>query len=418
MAKPAADIPVDPLVERSAGIRPGVEGDTAGQRPVDPEDCPPPCSPEAALLTLLASPDQASKRWIWEQYDHLVMGRTRLRPGGNAAVVGLPDSTRALALTTDCTPRYCTADPVAGGRQAVAEAWRNLTAVGATPLAMTNNLNFGDPTRPEIMGQLAGCVTGMAEACRALDFPVVSGNVSLYNETGGQAILPTPVIGGVGVLEDGATAVDRGTVALGHALVLIGGTAGHLGASIYLRDLLGSTDGPPPHGRSGGRTGATAIWGARLGARPDRQTALILACHDLSDGGLALALAEMALAGRAGIVARRAARRPAAARLAVRRRPGALPRSKPPMCRRQFWRRQQAAGVPAAVIGETVAEPSLTLREGCPISLARLREAHEGWLPGWDRGFAIRHGRRPILTDERQPERRIPWRWTHARSKP
>ena len=165
-----ADIPVDPLVAEAPEYdRP--HEPTPPRAPVDPAGCPPPGSPEDALLALLGSPDQASKRWIWEQYDHLVMGRTRIRPGGNAAVVGLPDSARALALTTDCTPRYCLADPVAGGRQAVAEAWRNLTAVGATPLAVTNNLNFGDPTRPTIMGQLAGCVTGMAEACTGARFP-------------------------------------------------------------------------------------------------------------------------------------------------------------------------------------------------------------------------------------------------------
>ena len=306
------------------------------------------------------------------------MGRTRIRPGGNAAVVGLPDSALALALTTDCTPRYCLADPVAGGRQAVAEAWRNLTAVGATPLAVTNNLNFGDPTRPAIMGQLAGCVTGMADACTALDFPVVSGNVSLYNETGGEAILPTPVIGGVGVLEDGAKAIDRGTVTPGNVLVLIGSTTGHLGASLYLRDLLGRSEGPPPpvdlaaERRNGDLVRDLIVSGA------------VLACHDLSDGGLAMALAEMALAGSAGIV--------------LDATPDGLP-----LHAWLFGEDQgrylletadadavlaaaRAAGVPARIAGETVAEPSLTLRKGCPISLARLRKAHEGWLPAWIEG--------------------------------
>ena len=370
----AADIPVDPLVSEAPEYDRPWEA-APPPAPVDPAGCAPPGSAEDALLTLLGSPDQASKRWIWEQYDHLVMGRTRIRPGGNAAVVGLPDSRRALALTTDCTPRYCRADPVAGGRQAVAEAWRNLTAVGATPLAVTNNLNFGDPTRPAIMGQLAGCVTGMAEACTALDFPVVSGNVSLYNETGGEAILPTPVIGGVGVLEDGARAVDRGTAAPGNALVLIGATAGHLGASLYLRDLLGRTDGaPPPVDLAAERRNGDLVRGL-IGS------GAILACHDLSDGGLALALAEMALAGRAGI--------------ALDSAPEDLP-----LHGWLFGEDQgryvvetadgdavvdaaRAAGVPARIVGQTVAEPSLTLREGCPISLARLREAHEGWLPGW-----------------------------------
>ena len=377
-----ADIPVDPLVAEAPEYDRPHEA-TPPRAPVDPAGCPPPGSPEDALLALLGSPDQASKRWIWEQYDHLVMGRTRIRPGGNAAVVGLPDSARALALTTDCTPRYCLADPVAGGRQAVAEAWRNLTAVGATPLAVTNNLNFGDPTRPTIMGQLAGCVTGMAEACKALDFPVVSGNVSLYNETGGQTslptpILPTPVIGGVGVLEDGVKAVDRGTVTPGNALVLIGSTAGHLGASLYLRDLLGRPEGPPPPvDLAAERCNGDLVRG--LIGRGE-----ILACHDLSDGGLAMALAEMALAGSAGIV--------------LDATPDGLP-----LHAWLFGEDQgrylletadadavlaaaRAAGAPARIAGQTVAEPSLTLRKGCPISLARLREAHEGWLPAWIEG--------------------------------
>ena len=161
----------------------------------------------ADLLKLMASPDIASRRWIWEQYDQQVGGDTVQRPGGDAAVVRVHGSKKALAITTDCTPRYCYADPVEGGKQAVAEAYRNLCAVGAKPLAITNCLNFGNPQRPEIMGQFVGCVEGMAEACRALDFPVVSGNVSLYNETKNDdgaslAILPTPAIGGVGLLED------------------------------------------------------------------------------------------------------------------------------------------------------------------------------------------------------------------------
>src|SRR5205085_734447 len=145
-----------------------------------------------SLQKILSSPDMASRRWVWEQYDHTVMADTVQVPGGDAAVVRVHGSQKALAITTDVTPRYCRPDPFEGGKQAVAEAWRNLTAVGATPLAVTDNLNFGNPERPEIMGQLVGCVRGIAEACRALDFPVVSGNVSLYNETDGRAILPTP----------------------------------------------------------------------------------------------------------------------------------------------------------------------------------------------------------------------------------
>src|SRR5439155_128562 len=156
----------------------------------------------AALEKLIATPELCSKRWVWEQYDHVILGNTLQRPGGDAAVVRVQDGPKGLALTVDVTPRYCEADPFEGGKQAVAEAWRNITAVGGKPLAITDNLNFGNPERPEIMGQFVGCLKGIGEACRTLDFPVVSGNVSLYNETNGRAILPTPSIGGVGVLDD------------------------------------------------------------------------------------------------------------------------------------------------------------------------------------------------------------------------
>src|SRR5207248_3420574 len=181
------------------------------------------------LERILASPALASKRWIWEQYDHLVMGNTVKRPGGDAAVIRVSSSGKALALATDCTSRYCRADPVRGGAQAVAESWRNLTAVGALPLALTDNMNFGNPEKPEIMGELAGAIEGMREACLALDYPVVSGNVSLYNETNGSAILPTPVVGGVGVIADARDAVGLALKHDGDALILIGETSGHLG---------------------------------------------------------------------------------------------------------------------------------------------------------------------------------------------
>src|SRR3546814_386430 len=160
------------------------------------------CSSDLHLIQLMGSPDLASRRWVWEQYDHMVGADTIQRPGGDAAVVRVHDTKKALAMSTDVTPRYCFADPVEGGRQAIAECWRNITAVGATPLATTDCMNFGNPQRPEIMGQFVGCITGMAEACTALDFPIVSGNVSLYNETNGTGILPTPAIGGVGLLAD------------------------------------------------------------------------------------------------------------------------------------------------------------------------------------------------------------------------
>ncbi len=213
----AADMPVGPLVtEAPLYDRPWTK--TPRRAELRPEDVPA-VDTITALKKLLACPDLASKRWIWEQYDHLVMGHTVQRPGGDAAVVRLPGRRKALALVTDCTPRYCVADPGRGGAQAVAETWRNLTAVGATPIAITDNMNFGNPERPEIMGQFVGCIEGMGEACLALDYPVVSGNVSLYNETNGKGILPTPVIGGVGLIDDAAKSVTLAFKRPGEAIL-------------------------------------------------------------------------------------------------------------------------------------------------------------------------------------------------------
>jgi phosphoribosylformylglycinamidine synthase len=249
-----------------------------------------------ALLTLIGTPDLCSKRWVWEQYDHVIGGNTVQRPGGDAAVVRVNDGPKALALTCDVTPRYCDADPFEGGKQAVAEAWRNLTAVGARPLAITDNLNFGNPERPEIMGQFVGCVRGIAEACSALDFPVVSGNVSLYNETNGRAILPTPTIGGVGVLDDFVRSATLAFKAAGEAILLIGETQGWLGQSLYLRDICGREEGAPPpvdlvaEKRNGDFVRALIADGTAT------------AVHDVSDGGLAVALAEMAIASGIGAV--------------------------------------------------------------------------------------------------------------------
>ncbi len=247
-----------------------------------------------ALTTLMASPDLASRRWIWEQYDSTVMGDTVLASGGDAAVVRVHGTGKALAMCTDVTPRYCEADPLEGGKQAVAETWRNLTAVGATPLAITDCLNFGSPERPAIMAQFVGCVTGMGEACKALDFPVVSGNVSLYNETSGQAILPTPAVGGVGLIGDVAKAMSPGFKAPGNAIVLVGDTRGHLGQSLYLREILGREEGlPPPVDLAAERRNGDFI-------RMLISESQVHAVHDLSDGGLLVALAEMALAGGLG----------------------------------------------------------------------------------------------------------------------
>ena len=252
----------------------------------------------ADLLKLMASPDIASRRWIWEQYDTQVGADTLQRPGGDAAVVRIHGTNRALAITTDCTPRYCYADPYEGGKQAIAEAYRNLSAVGAKPLATTNCLNFANPERPEIMAQLTGCLKGMSEACIALDMPIVSGNVSLYNESkatgGGSAILPTPAIGAIGVLED----IDQmATIAFkgeGDDIVLIGHSAGHVGQSLWLRECHGREDGAPPP--------VDLAIEARHGdfVRDLVARGIVNAVHDCSDGGALVAIAEMALAGRHG----------------------------------------------------------------------------------------------------------------------
>ncbi len=296
--KVEADMPVAPLVEKSPVYqRPYVP--TKPQANIDAASVPAPSDLLVALRTLVGSPDLASRRWVWEQYDHLVMGHTAQRPGGDAAVVRLPDMNgKALAVTSDCTPRYCFADPKTGGAQAVVETWRNLTAVGATPLAITDNMNFGNPQRPEIMGQFVGCIEGMAEACKALDYPVISGNVSLYNETNGKGILPTPVIGGVGVIADAAKSVPVAFRQPGEVILLVGETKGHLGQSIFLRELHGREEGaPPPVDLAAEKRNGDFI-------RTQILAGTVTACHDCSDGGLLVAIAEMAMAGNLGATVR------------------------------------------------------------------------------------------------------------------
>jgi len=294
--KTVADIPLGPLADEA----PCYERPYAIPKPPKPlTEVPESKDVAADLLKLIGSPNLASRRWVWEQYDQTVGANTVQTPGGDAAVVRVHGSNKALAMTTDVTPRYCQADPVEGGRQAVAEACRNLSAVGAKPLAITNCLNFGNPQRPEIMGQFVGCLEGMAEACRALDFPIVSGNVSLYNETknedgSSQAILPTPAIGGVGLLADYEKMATIGFKQAGDVLVVIGTRGGHLGQSLWLRELHGRTDGtPPPVDLATERKTAEFV-------REQIACGALTAVHDVSDGGLAVAIAEMALAGNIG----------------------------------------------------------------------------------------------------------------------
>jgi phosphoribosylformylglycinamidine synthase subunit PurL len=289
-----ADMPVQPLVDEAPQYERPWEP-TPPQPELAATDIPGPDNLGATLKQLLACPDLASKAWIWNQYDKTVMGDTVQQPPGDAALVRVHGTMKGLALTTDCTPRYCVADPVRGGAQAVAETWRNITAIGATPIAITDNMNFGNPQKPRIMGQFVGCIEGMRAACLALDYPVVSGNVSLYNETNGQGILPTPAIGGVGLIDDVAKAVDLRFKAVGEAVILIGRTKGHLGSSLFLREIAGREDGaPPPVDLAAERAHGDFV-------RAQILAGAVTACHDLSDGGLLIGLAEMAMAGKRGV---------------------------------------------------------------------------------------------------------------------
>ena len=287
-----ADIPLDPLAEQAPLYhRPTM--DPEPQPPLGP--VAPPMGVVDALLKLVGCPDLCSRAWVWDQYDSTIGGQTAKRPGAaDAAIVRIEDHTLALALTTDCTPRYCAADPYLGGMQAVAEAWRNITATGAKPLAITDNMNFGNPEKPVVMGQFAAAVCGISAACLALDFPVVSGNVSLYNETDGAAILPTPAIGGLGVIGDAADAVGL-ALRPGLELVAVGRTEGWLGQSLWLREVAGREAGPPPP--------VDLVAERRNGDFIRAQIAAghVAACHDASDGGLLVAVAEMALAGGIGV---------------------------------------------------------------------------------------------------------------------
>ncbi|HZH26847.1 MAG TPA: phosphoribosylformylglycinamidine synthase subunit PurL [Azospirillaceae bacterium] len=374
-----ADMPIAPLVTRAPVY----------ERPWEPTPPPPPVdavrfalpgTPIQALRQLVATPDLCSRRWVWEQYDDTVGGDTAQGPGGDAAVVRVHGTRKALAMTCDVTPRYCLADPVEGGKQAVAEAWRNLTAVGALPLAVTDNMNFGNPEKPRIMGQFAGSIMGMAEACRALDFPVVSGNVSLYNETEGQAILPTPAIGAIGLLADVAKAVGVAFRAEDEAILLIGDTKGHLGQSLYLRELHGQEAGPPPPvDLAAERRNGDLVRGLI-------DAGLVTACHDVSDGGLLVAVAEMAMAGRRGCTLDL----PADAGLLFGEDQGRYVVATGDAAAVEA--RAKAAGVPVRRIGTTGTTgpgASLTGPALGAISIDDLVEVHEAYLPALMSGGLI-----------------------------
>ena len=374
-----ADIPVSPLVDQAPKYdrpyvlteNPVALANDLSQQMID--------NPVAVIAKMLGTPDLCSKSWIWHQYDTLVGGNSVLQPGGgDSALCRLPNSKKGVAITTDVTPRYCKAHPFTGGQQAVAEAYRNLTAIGATPLAVTDNLNFGNPEKPEIMGQFVGCIEGMAEACRALDFPVVSGNVSLYNETNGQAILPTPAIGGVGVISDVALAVGQGVHQTGLQLVLIGGLGDHLGQSLYLRDMLGREEGPPPPvDLAAERRHGDFIRDLILTGR-------VSASHDLSDGGLAIAIAEMVLSGSVGISVTLKQDALTAGHLFGEDQGRYLLASNQA---ESIVAAATAQSIPARIIGHTIHD-GLTFTNGHSISSKELRQNHEQWLPSYMAGTA------------------------------
>lgn len=341
--------------------------------PVMASDLDEPGDWQDAILTLMGCPDMASKRWIWEQYDRHVMADTLADSdtGHDAGIVRVHGTAKALAVTSDCTPRYVEADPFEGGKQAVAEAWRNLTAVGAEPIAITDNLNFGNPQRPEIMGQIVRAIDGMAEACRALDFPVVSGNVSLYNETNGQAIPPTPTVGGVGLLRNYDLAAGFGGVAEGDVLVLIGETRGFMGASLYLREVLGREEGaPPPVDLAVERRNGDLV-------RELIGEGTVTQCHDLSDGGLIAAACDMALASDCGLELDVEA---PALGLMFGEDQGRYLVAVPDAA--DVLDAAEKAGVPARVIGRAGGS-SVRAASLFDIPLERLRDAHEGWMPRW-----------------------------------
>ncbi len=379
--KKVCDIPIAPLADDAPNYdRPHVKPEP---RPVlDAADIHETQDYNDALLRIMTSPNIASKRWIWEQYDRHVMSDTvdSSQSGGDAAIVRIHGTNKAVAITTDCTPRYVEADPYEGGKQCVAETWRNLTCVGADPIAITDCLNFGNPERPEIMGQFVGAIEGMNEACHAFDYPVVSGNVSLYNETNGQAIPPTPAVGGVGLIPDLHKFATLKGAQTGDTLILIGDTTGWLGASIYLAEILSREDGaPPPVNLSVEKLNGDYV-------RKLIRNRRVNAVHDLSDGGLAVAACEMAFGSGVGMAL-----------------------SAPPSGKRHGWlfgedqaryllaveknsvnpviSTAKAKGISATIVG-TVGGNRIQAADAFDVSLDKLLAANEAWLPNLMAGDA------------------------------
>src|SRR6202789_301875 len=331
----------------------------------------------ASLEKILAAPDMASRRWIWEQYDNSVMNDTLQQPGGDAAVVRVHGTKKALAITTDVSPRYCRPDPFEGGKQAVAEAWRNLTAVGAMPLAVTDNLNYGNPQKPEIMWEIVAGIEGISAACRALDFPVIGGNCSLYNETNGEAILPTPAIGGVGLMKDASRMATVAFKRSDDTILLVGETKGHLGQSIYLREVEGLEVGAaPPVDLAAEKKNGEFVRKLIEDGRADT-------VHDVSDGGILSALAEMALAGDIGVEIGVAGTTADGVPFFFGEDQARYVLSIPTAEADKIEREAQEAGIIHALIGKTIAGKVVRVAREGEIALGDLRKAHEGWFPAY-----------------------------------
>jgi phosphoribosylformylglycinamidine synthase subunit PurL len=373
--KVVGDLPIDPLAKASPEYerpwKPSRKLPVIAASDVKDVDW------KVALKILMGCPDLVSRRWVWQQYDHTVMADTVQRPGGDAAVVRVHGTNKGLAISTDCTPRYVKADPVEGGKQAVAETYRNICAVGGKPLAITDNLNFGNPEKPEIMGQIVGAIQGIGEACGRLAYPVVSGNVSLYNETDGKPILPTPAIGGVGLIEDLSKMATLGFKRDGEVILLIGqkdSASGWLGQSLYLREVCGLEKGAPPPVDLEQEKYAGQVVRHLIG------DGLVTSCHDLSDGGLLVALTEMALAGNVGFTLTD----PGAPRHGLLF--GEDQGRYVVTARARHVKAVMAAvdefGIAVKVIG-TTGGTTLGIDGDGSLALSDLRSLHEGWFPSY-----------------------------------
>ncbi len=372
-----ADIPINSLVDDAPEYeRPWIK--PLSRKPVDMDELEKPEDYNKVLLDLVGGPNLSSRAWIWEQYDHMVMADTLKggRPGGDAALVRIHGTKKALAMSTDCTPRYVEADPFEGGKQAVAETYRNISATGAKPLAITDCLNFGNPEKPEVMGQFAKACEGIGEACRVLEYPVVSGNVSLYNETNGEAIKPTPAIGGVGLIENYEDAVSIDFKTDGHAILVVGETEGHLGASIYLKEIFGLEEGEPPFVSLGQEKKHGEF------VRSMIEQGHVRACHDISDGGIAVALAEMCMAGDIGANVADESDSLSFQAWAYGEDQARYIIAAEEHCAAKIMSDAAIMGIPAFCIG-TVGGKKLEIGNRISIDVADLKSAHQSWMPNY-----------------------------------